>query len=152
MTLVLHRGEDVLGSPVEGRSNRSVDFGDEDGGGLLSGDHVNEVDGLEFFFSEIGEGVETHLVGFIGLSVVLLDHEVVFGEDGLSVEFFFRGGGSLDSEGVFPLLVGSENISVVLSNARGAQEDTSDGEEDNTCNSEKELFVHFLLVLVILIF
>ena len=101
LTLVFHRGENVLISPVDDSSLWGIivrnigilwNFRDE---------NCHEIETLEFVFSEIGETIETHLVGFFRVSVVLLDGEVVFHEDRLSVVVFFRGS-SLDAVLAFP--------------------------------------------------
>lgn len=99
--MVFHRGENVLISPVDDSSLWGIivrnigilwNFRDE---------NCHEIETLEFVFSEIGETIETHLVGFFRVSVVLLDGEVVFHEDRLSVVVFFRGS-SLDAVLAFP--------------------------------------------------
>lgn len=111
--MILHRGEDVFISPVNGGSFRCLEVRDKS---IIWGFRDNichEIDCLEFFFSEVGEEIKTHLVGFFRVSVVFFDGEVVFNKDRLSVEIFFRVSSS-DTVLTFPLLVSSDGSGFVV--------------------------------------
>jgi hypothetical protein len=84
LSLILNISDSAGNGPVD----QSVDGGDFGGVDLFVGslgDLEGEVDGFEFSLGEVGELVDSHSVGVLGIGVVLVDGNEVSQEDVLSV-------------------------------------------------------------------